>query len=75
MNVTEVVKERDVEEVKQVQVDVKVAVKDLEAKTVIEEKGVDPYPLNQNIWKFMIGGKNLNNRKGYVLNEWKHLQQ
>ena len=49
MNVTEVVKERDLEELKQVQVDVKVAVKDLEAKTVIEEKGVDPNRLNQNI--------------------------
>ena len=49
MNVTEVVKGRDVEEVKQVQVDAKVTVKDLEAKTVIEEKGVDPYHLNQNI--------------------------
>ena len=49
MNVTEVVNGRDVEEVKQVQVDAKVAVKDLEAKTAIEEKGVDPYHLNRNI--------------------------
>ena len=61
----EAVKEK--EELKQAQVEVKVAVEDLKVETVFFRKEDEEVDLNHrslNMLKHMIDGKNLNNLKG-----------